>query len=68
LGALGRILVAWPSCLAGSTQRYSGLAFLHKILLADTRMNESIEDCYRMYIIASRFRTEFSRKGQVVIV
>jgi hypothetical protein len=34
LGALGRILVVWPSCLAGSTQRFSDFAFLHKILLA----------------------------------
>jgi hypothetical protein len=33
LGALSRNLVAWPSCLAGSTQRYSELAFLYKILL-----------------------------------
>jgi hypothetical protein len=34
LGALGRILVFWPACLASSTQRYSEFAFLHKILLA----------------------------------
>jgi hypothetical protein len=31
-------------------------------------MNESIEDCYRVHIIASSFKTEFTRKGQVVIV
>jgi hypothetical protein len=34
LGALGYILTARASCLAGSTQRYSEPAFLHKILLA----------------------------------
>jgi hypothetical protein len=34
LGALGHILVAEPSCLAGSTRRYYDFAFLHKILLA----------------------------------
>jgi hypothetical protein len=37
LGALGDILIAWPSYLAGSTQRYSELAFLHKILLAECK-------------------------------
>jgi hypothetical protein len=35
LGALGHILIDWPSCLAGSTQKYSEPAFLHKILLAE---------------------------------
>jgi hypothetical protein len=37
LGALGHILIAWPSCLAGSTQSYSEPAFLHKILVAEYR-------------------------------
>jgi hypothetical protein len=31
-------------------------------------MDESIEDCYRMHIITSSFKTKFTRKGQVVIV
>jgi hypothetical protein len=31
-------------------------------------MNESIEDCYRMYIITSSFKTKLTRKSQVVIV
>jgi hypothetical protein len=31
-------------------------------------MNESIENCYRMYIIASSFKTKLIRKGQIVIV
>jgi hypothetical protein len=31
-------------------------------------MNESIEDCYRMHIITSSFKTEFTRNGQIVIV
>jgi hypothetical protein len=31
-------------------------------------MNESFEDCYGMYIIASSFKTKFTRKSQVVIV
>jgi hypothetical protein len=31
-------------------------------------MNESIEDCYKMYIIASSFKTKLTRKTQVVIV
>jgi hypothetical protein len=31
-------------------------------------MNESIEDCRRMHIIVSSFKTEFTSKGQVVIV
>jgi hypothetical protein len=31
-------------------------------------MNESIEDCYRMHIITSSFKIEFTRKGQIVIV
>jgi hypothetical protein len=30
-------------------------------------MNEGIEDCYRMYIIASSFKTKLTRKSQVVI-
>jgi hypothetical protein len=68
LGALGHILTAWPSRLAGSIQRYSELAFLHKILLAGYKDDEGIEDCYRMHIITSSFKTEFTRKGQVVIV
>jgi hypothetical protein len=67
-GELGHILIAWPSCLAGSTQRYSEPAFLHRILLAEYRMNESIEDCYGMYIITSSFKTKFTRKSQVVVV
>jgi hypothetical protein len=31
-------------------------------------MNESIEDCYGVNIITSDFKTEFTRKGQVVII
>jgi hypothetical protein len=31
-------------------------------------MNESIEDCYRMHITTSNFKTKFTRKSQVVIV
>jgi hypothetical protein len=31
-------------------------------------MDESIEDCYGMYIITSIFKTKFTRKSQVVIV
>jgi hypothetical protein len=31
-------------------------------------MNEGIEDCYRMYIIASSFKTKLTSKSQVVIV
>jgi hypothetical protein len=31
-------------------------------------MNEGIEDYYRMYIIASSFKTKLTRKSQVVIV
>jgi hypothetical protein len=31
-------------------------------------MNEGVGDCYRMYIITSSFKTEFTRKSQVVIV
>jgi hypothetical protein len=31
-------------------------------------MNESIEDFYRMYIIASSFETKLTRKSQVVII
>jgi hypothetical protein len=31
-------------------------------------MNESIENCYRMHIITSSFKTEFTRKSQVIIV
>jgi hypothetical protein len=31
-------------------------------------MNEGIENCYRMYIIASSFKTKLTRKSQVVIV
>jgi hypothetical protein len=31
-------------------------------------MDESIEDCYGMYIIASSFKTKFTRKSLVVIV
>jgi hypothetical protein len=31
-------------------------------------MNEGIEDCYRMYIIASSFKTKLTRKSQVVII
>jgi hypothetical protein len=30
-------------------------------------MNEGIEDCYRMYIIAYSFKTKLTRKSQVVI-
>jgi hypothetical protein len=31
-------------------------------------MDESIEDCYGMYIITSSFKTKFTWKSQVVIV
>jgi hypothetical protein len=31
-------------------------------------VNEGIENCYILYIITSSFETEFTRKGQVVIV
>jgi hypothetical protein len=31
-------------------------------------MNEGIENCYRMYIITSTFKTKLTRKSQVVIV
>jgi hypothetical protein len=31
-------------------------------------MNEGIEDCYGMYIIASSFKTKLTRKSQVVII
>jgi hypothetical protein len=31
-------------------------------------MDESIKDCYGMYIITSSFKTKFTRKSQVVIV
>jgi hypothetical protein len=31
-------------------------------------MNEGIENCYRLYIITSSFKTKLTRKGQVVIV
>jgi hypothetical protein len=31
-------------------------------------MDEDIEHCYRSYIITSRFKTKFTRKGQDVIV
>jgi hypothetical protein len=31
-------------------------------------MNEGIGDCYRMYIIASSFKTKLTRKSQVFIV
>jgi hypothetical protein len=31
-------------------------------------MNESVEDFYGVYIIASSFKTELTRKGQIVIV
>jgi hypothetical protein len=31
-------------------------------------MDEGIENCYRLYIITSSFKTKLTRKGQVVIV
>jgi hypothetical protein len=31
-------------------------------------MNEGIENCYKLYIITSSFKTELTRKSQVVIV
>jgi hypothetical protein len=31
-------------------------------------MNESIEDCYRMYIITSSVKAKLTRKTQVVII
>jgi hypothetical protein len=31
-------------------------------------MNEGIENCYRIYIIASSFETKLTRKSQVVII
>jgi hypothetical protein len=31
-------------------------------------MNEGIENCYRVYIIASSFKTKLTRKSQVIIV
>jgi hypothetical protein len=31
-------------------------------------MDESIEDCYGMYIITSSFKIENTRKSQVVII
>jgi hypothetical protein len=31
-------------------------------------MNEGIENCYRLYIITLSFKTELTRKGQVVIL
>jgi hypothetical protein len=31
-------------------------------------MNEGIENCYRMYVIASSFETKLTRNSQVVIV
>jgi hypothetical protein len=31
-------------------------------------MNESIENCYRVYIIASSFKTKRTRKSQVIIL
>jgi hypothetical protein len=31
-------------------------------------MNEGIENCYRIYIIASSFETELARKSKVVII
>jgi hypothetical protein len=31
-------------------------------------MNEGIENCYRLYIITSSFKTKLTRKSQVVIV
>jgi hypothetical protein len=31
-------------------------------------MDESIEDCYGMYINTSNFKTEFTRKSQIIII
>jgi propanediol dehydratase small subunit len=31
-------------------------------------MNEGIENCYRVYIIASSFKTKLTRKSQVIII
>jgi hypothetical protein len=31
-------------------------------------MNEAIENCYKMYIIASSFKTKLTMKSQVVII
>jgi hypothetical protein len=31
-------------------------------------MNENVEDFYGTYIIASSFKTELTRKGQIVII
>jgi hypothetical protein len=31
-------------------------------------MNEDVENCYGLYIIASSFEAEFARESQVVIV
>jgi hypothetical protein len=31
-------------------------------------VNEGIENCYRVYIIASSFKTKLTRKSQIVIV
>jgi hypothetical protein len=39
-----------------------------KFYWKDTWMNDGIEDCYRMYIITSSFKTKLTRKSQVVIV
>jgi hypothetical protein len=34
----------------------------------DAWMNEDVEDCYGFYIIASSFKTEFTKESQVVII
>jgi hypothetical protein len=39
-----------------------------KFYWQDTWMNEGIENCYSMYIIASSFETKLTRKSQVVII
>jgi hypothetical protein len=31
-------------------------------------MNEGIENCYRLYIIISSFKTKLTRKSQVIII
>jgi predicted transcriptional regulator YdeE len=31
-------------------------------------MNEDIENCYRLYIIASSLKTKLKRKSQVIII
>jgi predicted transcriptional regulator YdeE len=31
-------------------------------------MSEDVENCYGFYIIASSFKTEFTRESQVVII